>query len=114
MKCIFKRKDIKDLIRNKISKDGSTLEEVMDFCDSVMFDESYSIVERNMYETIYKIFIFSSFPNFHTVSLQRTVSALATEHKIPQYIFDIVERRDMAVKHRNSFKYAKGVKKYNF
>ena len=51
--------EIQELVFNYKCANGDTLEEVLDFCESIIFDTSYSKEERKEYESLYKILIFA-------------------------------------------------------
>ena len=45
MSNLFDLNDLKELILDGITEGGTTLEQALDFCESIIFDDSYTIEE---------------------------------------------------------------------
>lgn len=45
MNTLFTLKELKDLILDGVCEDGTTLEQALDFCESIIFDDSYTLEE---------------------------------------------------------------------
>tara|TARA_R110000824_G_scaffold248053_2_gene437169 strand:- start:1434 stop:1784 length:351 start_codon:yes stop_codon:yes gene_type:complete len=57
MKTLFNLNDLKDLIIDGVTEDGTTLEQALDFCESIIFDETYTIKEICLANVAYNTII---------------------------------------------------------
>jgi len=57
MKTLFNLNDLKDLILDGVTEDGTTLEQALDFCESIIFDHSYTIEEIYLANVTYNTII---------------------------------------------------------
>ena len=57
MNTLFTLNDLKDLILDGVCKDGTTLEQALDFCESIIFDETYTLEEINLANVAYNTII---------------------------------------------------------
>tara|TARA_R110002167_G_scaffold362877_1_gene582480 strand:- start:2757 stop:3107 length:351 start_codon:yes stop_codon:yes gene_type:complete len=57
MKTLFNLNDLKDLILDGVTEDGTTLEQALDFCESIIFDDSYTIEEVYLANVAYNTII---------------------------------------------------------
>ena len=57
MKTLFNLNDLKDLILDGFTEDGTTLEQALDFCESIIFDDSYTLEEVNLANVSYNTII---------------------------------------------------------
>ncbi len=57
MNTLFNLNDLKDLILDGVCEDGTTLEQALDFCESIIFDETYTIEEINLANISYNTII---------------------------------------------------------
>ncbi len=60
MNTLFTLKELKDLILDGVCEDGTTLEQALDFCESIIFDDSYTLEEINLANVSYNPIISSS------------------------------------------------------
>ena len=57
MNIIFTLKELKDLILDGVTEDGITLEQALDFCESIIFDNTYTLEEINLANIAYNTII---------------------------------------------------------
>lgn len=57
MQSLFNLNDLKDLILDGVTEDGTTLEQALDFCESIIFDETYTIKEIHLANVAYNTII---------------------------------------------------------
>ena len=109
--------ELRELVFNYKCANGDTLEEVLDFCESIIFDTSYSKEERKVYESLYKILIFARLRLHETKIEQETninEDPFLTERPISPKIFKWVNSNLGVAKQKANFEYAYNKKRYNF
>ena len=57
MNTLFNLNDLKDLILDGVTEDGTTLEQALDFCESIIFDKHYLLAEVKMANVTYNTII---------------------------------------------------------
>ena len=57
MKSLFTLKELKDLILDGVCEDGTTLEQALDFCESIIFDDNYTLEEIDLANVAYNTII---------------------------------------------------------
>lgn len=57
MQSLFTLKELKDLILDGVTEDGTTLEQALDFCESIIFDKQYLLAEVKMANVTYNTII---------------------------------------------------------
>ena len=114
MNTLFTLNDLKDLILNGVCEDGTTLEQALDFCESIIFDETYSRIERFLFERLYKVLLLICIGYKSPQLPAVTQSVFDTPHKIPDGIYKEAMHYNGYAKQHKSFDYAYDKKRYNF
>lgn len=111
---------IKDLIVKYKCANGDTLEEVLDFCESIIFDTNYSKEEQDEYEALYKILLFGRL-RLHNKRIKEGTNSPESHFDVVHHIPENFERLLSShsgvinsVKHRDSIRYAYKKMRYNF
>ena len=109
--------EIRELVFNYKCANGDTLEEVLDFCESIIFDKNYSKEERNEYESLYKLLLFGRLRLHETRIEQQTninESPFLTEHPVSPTVAKMLSSSQRIARQNARFKYAYNKKRYNF
>ena len=108
---------VRDLVFKYKCSNGDTLEEVLDFCESIIFDTSYSKEEQQEYESLYKLLLFGRL-RLHSKRMQdgtnNPQSHFDTPHRVANDFFAKLNQANGLIKNNNDRKYAYNKKRYNF
>ena len=109
--------EIRELVFKYKTSKGDTLQDVLDFCELVIFDKTYSKQEREDCESLYKVLIFARLRLHETrIENQTNISEdpFETEHKVSPNISRMLYGNLRVARQNARFKYAYEKKRYNF